>query len=195
MIWRQFCPHGARSCSQLFSGTLGSDKLPVNRSRDCGCHTIRTALALGTSASPALPSGAPDIRSWYVALSALIACAKHCRHCRTRLLVSRTESNTHRRPLLSARPCASVRQLSRPARQTLVRGIVRAHRLRELSALSHCRTRLIIDPARCSNTHRRPLLSARPCASVRHAGAPGIWPWHVTLSAFALASADGVRHV
>ena len=67
--------------SRPFSAAGTLKVIPVNRSR--GCHTVRTALALGTS----------------VSLST------------------------------SARPCASVRQLSRPARQTSGPGT------------SHCRPR------------------------------------------------------
>ena len=96
-------------------------------------------------------------------------------HCRTRLLVRRTESNTHRRPLLSAHPCASVRQLSRPARQILIRGIVRVHRLRTLPALSHCRTRSLVsrvgtmlEYSPSTASLRPPLCLRPPCRRARY---------------------------
>jgi hypothetical protein len=70
-----------RPTGDVLNAGRSNKSIPVNRSR--GCHTVRTALALGTS----------------VSLST------------------------------SARPCASVRQLSRPARQTSGPGT------------SHCRPR------------------------------------------------------
>jgi hypothetical protein len=73
-----------------------------------------------------------------------------------------------------ARPCASVRQLSRLARQTLVRDIVRAHRLRTPSALSHAFTRpsnrIQHSPSTAS---LRPSLCLRPPALPSGAPDPG----------------------
>ena len=73
---------------------------------------------------------------------------------------------------MSARPCASVRQLSRPARQTsgLVRDIVRAHRLRTPSALSHAFTRPSnrIQHSPSTASLRPPLCLRPPCRRTRH---------------------------
>ena len=69
-----------------------------------------------------------------------------------------------------ARPCASVRQLSRLARQTLVRDIVRAHRLRTPSALSHAFTRPSnrIQHSPSTASLRPPLCLRPPCRRTRH---------------------------
>ena len=71
---------------------------------------------------------------------------------------------------MSARPCASVRQLSRLAHQTLVRDIVRAHRLRTPSALSRAFTRPSnrIQHSPSTASLRPPLCLRPPCRRTRH---------------------------
>ena len=150
-----------------------SGQLPVNRSGTAAAtrfaqlslsvrrpHRLRSARH---PASPALPPGAPDPGTWHCP-RASPAHTVGARRRRTRRR-TKSDSDTHRRPLLSARPCASVRHAGAPD--------IRSWYVAALSALiacahcRRCRTRSLVRRVGTIFEYSSPTASLRPPLCLR----------------------------